>query len=507
MNHALRITLYALFLTLCACQKNVTPADPDIIDTPPPSPPGSIVLVDGIANPDRGYHLEFSDYAHKELRGYNDPEPTVEERETITRFSLISIRGNYGYDATTTLVQLYIYLKAWPNMAIPASGLNQIQGAFDILKEYGYKAILRFAYNDEMGQSFESAEWVAAHMEQLRPLLTANQSQIAVVQAGFLGAWGEWHSSPLSTNQNARNAVVNTLLDIIPDPYTVQVREPRYKNDLTLNNANNKKRIGIANDYFTAAMDVIDDINIYGDAYLQVVSESPYFYMLGEIPYQHDQYGFDRLMNISKVIAILRDHHYSAFDITQNYELNITYWKTQKVYPAWLDMNHILYDPSYFLKDGVVVNRSFYEFVRDHLGYRLNMKSAEMAASGGQFTYNFKLTNTGFATIMNPREVYLVFINAADQIVREVKLNDVNPAEWQPFTPADGTYTLLTHTITGSVAASGLSGVHRVGLWLPDPLNKNLGSYDILLAPGDALTHWSDAAQHYRVNIVGEINF
>jgi hypothetical protein len=130
-----------------------------------------------------------------------------------------------------------------------------------------------------------------------------------------------------------------------------------------------------------------------------------------------------------------------------------------------------------------------------------------MAVNGGQFAYNFELTNTGFATVVNPREVYLVFINAGDQVVREIKLNDVNTSGWQPFTPGDGTYTLLTHTITGSVAVSGLSGAHRVGLWLPDPLNKNLGSYDILLAPDDALTHWDDAAKHYRVNIVGEINF
>jgi hypothetical protein len=500
------ILLAGSLLWLCACQKNITPPDPEIINTPPP-PPGPIVFVSGIANPDRGYHLDFFDYAHKTLRGHSEPEPTEEERETITRFSLIDIRGRYGYDGTTTLVQLYVYLKAWSNMAIPQSGLEQIQGAFDILKENGYKAILRFAYDDEMGQSFESAEWIAAHMEQLRPLLMANQSQIAVVQAGFLGAWGEWHSSPLSTNQNARNTVVNTLLDIIPEPYTVQVRDPQYKNALTLNNANNKKRIGIHNDFFTAAMDAIDDINAYGNKYVQVVNESPYFYMLGEMPYQGDQYGLDRLINANKVIVMLRDHHYSAFSITHNYALNITHWKAQKVYPSLLDVNHVLYDPAYFLHDGAVVNRSFYEFVRDHLGYRLNLKSAEMAFNGGQFTYNFQLTNTGFATVLNPREVYLVFINAADQVVREVKLNDVNPAGWQPFTPGDATYAQLTHTVAGSVAVSGLSGVHRVGLWLPDPLNKNLGAYDILWAPGDALTHWSDAAKRYRVNIVGEINF
>ena len=57
-------------------------------------------------------------------------------------------------------------------------------------------------------------------------------------------------------------------------------------------------------------------------------------------------------------------------------DLNIMSWKQVKVYPSLLNDNNILFDESYFKDaEGNEVVRSFYEFVRDHLGYRLNLQS------------------------------------------------------------------------------------------------------------------------------------
>ena len=69
---------------------------------------------------------------------------------------------------------------------------------FNKLRELGKKAVLRFAYETAfMGRagSGPTLEDVLRHMEQLKPFLAQNTDVIQVVQAGFIGAWGEWHSS------------------------------------------------------------------------------------------------------------------------------------------------------------------------------------------------------------------------------------------------------------------------------------------------------------------------
>ncbi len=119
--------------------------------------------------------------------------------------------------------------------------------------------------------------------------------------------------------------------------------------------------------------------------------------------------GLAALITPMKSLRILREHRYSAFDITQNFDLNIMSWKQVKVYPSLLNDNNILFDESYFKDaEGNEVVRSFYEFVRDHLGYRLNLQSeSTVEAKNGNLEYNLTITNTGFATVINRKKYIL----------------------------------------------------------------------------------------------------
>lgn len=84
--------------------------------------------------------------------------------------------------------------------------LNNIRKVFELMKAQGYKAILRFAYNHAglNTSGGESKQWILRHIEQLTPLLNEYIGQIATVQVGFIGAWGEWHTSPLVNDQDAK---------------------------------------------------------------------------------------------------------------------------------------------------------------------------------------------------------------------------------------------------------------------------------------------------------------
>ena len=496
------ITVPAL-LAGAGCERMIDPPPFIMEELPPTPPPGPIKPVGALANPERGYHLEYAYYANKTL------VDKVTDDQTQASFNIPDLVGKWGYESSSRLIQLYIYLKAWSGSDLPQTALDNIQKAFDIVRANGFKTILRFAYNDSMytDTGLDKPQTIRRHLEQLKPLLEANRGLIATIQAGFLGAWGEWHSSSVTDDDiQIKNDVVNTLLDDFPAPYSIQVRELSWKDMLTLRNAADFARIGFHSDFFTAGMDPIDRMSIPGDTDNRVEEQSPYFYMTGEIPYVEDEYGFVQLMDISKIMTILRDQHFSAFDITQNYELNIQNWKVQKVYPALLDANGILYDENYFLDGTTVVNRSFYEFVRDHLGYRINAKEASITVSGDEIRCDITVTNTGFAAPQNPRKVVLVLLGPDGQFAAQTELSQVNPNGWQPFDPASNNHTPLRHLISGTLPIHGLQGSYRVGVWMPDPQNEGLnGDYDLLWAPGPLVEHWSDAKEMYRINLLGSV--
>lgn len=78
---------------------------------------------------------------------------------------------------------------------------------------------------------------ILEHIEQLKPLLQQNSDVIAVLQHGFIGAWGEgyytdvFHTNYQATTQNCmdRAEVMAALLDALPTERMIQVRMPQNK--------------------------------------------------------------------------------------------------------------------------------------------------------------------------------------------------------------------------------------------------------------------------------------
>lgn len=475
-----------------------------------PEEVGPMMPITSLQNPDRGFHLECNLLADQMKSPYNNYE-IFEDNMYQKKVEQVG-----ATEDNLTLVQQYIYLTKWVSKDIDSQGLENISKIFDLMKAKGYKAILRFAYNHAgLGNSGgESKQWILRHIEQLTPLLNEHIGQIATVQVGFIGAWGEWHTSPLENDQAAKNAIVSALLRALPAPYCVEMRYPNHKKALTLEQEENRGRIGYANDYFTAGEHALAPGNDFvpnTDDYRTVAAEvkANNFYVSGEIPYNEDsEWGLDYKISPINTLRIFREHRYSAFDITQNYELNIISWKQVKVYPSLLNDNHILFDESYFKdKEGNAVSRSFFNFVRDHLGYRLNLKSeSTVEVKNGNLDYNLTITNTGFATVINPKEVYLVLISGDDQVVKEMKLN-VDPKTWIPSTNEEPNQAAL-YTVKGNVSV-GMTGTYKVGIWMPEKVDnlKYNSTYAVKFAPTDKLTHWYDAAHKYAVNLIGEVTF
>ncbi|MCP9750200.1 DUF4832 domain-containing protein [Ferruginibacter sp. HRS2-29] len=137
-----------------------------------------------------------------------------------------------------SLVLRVFYLDNFKNTAISASELQLIQNDLNTIRDAGLKAILRFAYTDDMSGTDAPLAIVQQHLDQLKPVFENNKDIIAFVQAGFIGAYGEWHSSSngLATIENEKT-VLNKLLSVLPPEIMVQVRTPLQKQQIFTNNS------------------------------------------------------------------------------------------------------------------------------------------------------------------------------------------------------------------------------------------------------------------------------
>lgn len=479
-----------------------------------------------LRNPDRGLHLESIyqvDVSGAIANPYGRGAGQGATGDEVYPDGFMNTRNEdfQSWGDSVTLTQLYIYLTSfWDADSISQKGLEHIQQLFDGLREHRVKAILRFAYSRDDGRigsghggSNPDYSRMMKHINQLKPLLEQNFDVISFMEAGFLGTWGEW-TPKYGDEQNS--SIVKALFSAIPDGYGIVVRYTSIKNSLksAVSEYDYSNRIGYANDYFTSGVkncgSSSSDICLDSDEYRKVANESFTVFMRGEVPYNEGPpWGFDVFMEMDRMFRYLKDHHYTAMDITQNFTDNITHWKTLTVHPALLRKYGVFFDKAYFRQgDGRVVPRTFYQFVRDHLGYRLNLQPASVVkVESDTLVYDLKITNTGFATVLNPRPVYLALIDEAGQIVREAQLSAVNPREWQPWAKGDAA-TLLTHRISGKIPLGLPDGEYRVGLWLPDSFAsvKYNPAYCIKLAVDNrAVAHWTDTENTRTVNIVGTV--
>jgi hypothetical protein len=127
-----------------------------------------------------------------------------------------------------------------------------------------------------------------------------------------------------------------------------------------------------------------------------------------------------------------------------------------------------------YFKDGSgrIIPRTEFEYITDHLGYRIELQSAKFpkrVRQGSELAVKVKLRNRGFAVLYNPRPVYITLIGE-DGKVNEFRMTDADPRRWQPYLPGDESFAPLAHEIAGEwQTPSGLApGKYQIGLWLPD---------------------------------------
>jgi hypothetical protein len=253
-------------------------------------------------NPERGF--------------YNDKNLTASSDYS-------SVRAN-----GSTLVHTYIRLDNYKSTDLPSSLLTDIDGGFAKLRSAKIKTILRFTYNFDETSPDASAAWITKHLAQIKPILEKNKDGIYMVQAGFVGAWGEWHSS---TNFNAGidgngadfttlKPVFDGILSSIPSNRFTALRYAAFHkglispSEITSSNAFNGSplsRTGFHNDCFASDKTDGGTYNVTGQTPQQVkdymANQTRYVPMTGESCSYSSTYS-----TCSVALADLKYMHWTA---------------------------------------------------------------------------------------------------------------------------------------------------------------------------------------------------
>ena len=428
-----------------------------------------------LRNPNRGFRLETTcNVSNIPVDGLiAHPNPSS---------SLMQFKEFYMAE-NPQLAQVYFYLTGYKNtMTIPKEGLDRIQQFFDDARDYRVMLLVRFTYQTDMTGKGEATQTIMmAHMKQLKPILEKNKDIIYVVQSGFLGAWGEWHSNTLDID---KTALLRGIIDMSPVGKYIQMRLPSFKN-LIPKTEPIYNWLSFENDsVFGEAAGGTGGVDPGTVPWQQITDESPFLPVDGELFWGRWSINMDdntdgKLIDGFKVIKELSEHHFSSLSIHHNYiednlgKYSMVYWQETEITESWLKKNNIIFAPNWF-KDssGSKVPRTLFDFVRDYLGYKLEARSFKVTGKlvkGGSLSVELGLVNYGFSIPFGMESGFAV-LDSDDKVVSTVKAG--NPMDWQPRSTSDYYEgRLLPHTVKASLKVPDTPGKYRIAFYMKNDIN------------------------------------
>jgi hypothetical protein len=386
----------------------------------PPGPMTSIELTetnDEIINPERGYYHGF--------------DPVNDDSSDAAR---VREKGS-------SLAIALVNLEAYRSSSIDSAFLAKLDAGFERARAAGIKIILRFVYNKGY-EADASRSRILGHLEQLAPIIHDNADVIAVVQAGLIGAWGEWHSSTNGLENDAdRAAILDGLLSAVPTNRQVAVRTPMYKeayvgDALSADEAYSsdpRARLGHHNDCFLASA------SDYGTYASPVADWSGYVAQDG----QYTAIGgetcavYAAKTTCEASIAEMQKLHWSYLNSEYNTAV-LDGWELQGC-------------------AGEINNRMGYRFALDKVSH------SEAVAPGGELGLEIELHNSGFASPYNERPVDIVLTNGS--VRHTVRLSGHDARRW-----AAGEHVTLRAKLR--IPADIAAGTYTVALRLPDASDR-----------------------------------
>jgi hypothetical protein len=344
-----------------------------------------------VINPGRGFYVQINS---------NEEERFEELKKDNIKIALVA------YD-----------IEDYLNIKISEEKLKELEIILKEARKYHMKIVFRAAYGfDPKYKDPETIDNIYTHIKQIAPILNANKDVILSVQAGFIGPWGEWHSSKFFTGNEEevklRNQTLSVLLENLDQDIALNVRRPRFIRDAIAAGIN-ISRLGLHND---ALLSTKDDMGTYDDpAYSR---EKELSWAKGNIT-QGVNGGEMPLVseysNISSAIKEMESLQITYLNSRYNKEV-LEEWKTTK----------------YKGQNGL-------EYINNHLGYRLWLGEVELSTNiktNRKFSIKAVMHNSGFAPIDKGNKLFLIMKRGKEVIFQsllEGELSSINSGKTKEF--------------------------------------------------------------------------
>ena len=357
-------------------------------------------------------------------------------------------------DKMTMPVVLYNFGN-YKSQDLPQAILNGFDEDMQVLRDMGLKCVLRFAYTERESDKVDATpEWVERHLEQLKPHLAANEDVIYVLEAGFVGVWGEWYYSTNYGNETQhvttnRRKVIEYLFENTPEEMFILFRYPMIQQEY-LNDMNpltetegfsgtQKARMGCHNDAFlhdwgnmgTYASNDEDDDPLVRQ---YVATQCLYTPNGGETNIDDDDALAEQ--RYSQAPSEMATYHWSFCGST--YATPVTdRWRSS----------------------------GLFDTLNVHMGYRYNLLRGEysdQAAPGGKMNVSVELRNSGYAPLYNRRTAYIVLKDVSHQHSDISIPLQADPRRWLP----NGARSQIIEQV--DLPSDVAEGEYHLYLWLPD---------------------------------------
>ena len=398
-----------------------------------------------LLNPERGFH------SYTDLRTLDDD--TLDEATA----------------AGHTVIYGQVLIPEYRDKPLDAKLLGEVGAGLDLARKHGIKVVPRFHYSDDIGEPDAKLDRILGHIEQLKPLLQQHADVILTLHAGFIGAYGEWHSSQNGLDMpGPRKQILDALLAALPASRTIGVRRPSFKKDayagpLTADTA-----------YDGSALARITHIN---DCFLASDDDEGTYQEPGEKDYMIADSPFGAVGGETCKVNPPRSECPAALA-----ELALLHW------------THInsAYHPDVLAS---WQQGGCYDEVACRLGYRLavtGLRFAASAAPGGTLPVGFDMYNDGFAALANARPLVLV-IDGAVRV--EVPVDDFDLRRVVPGETRSG-------CVDAPLPADLPAGKYRLGLRLADaaPTLAADARYAVQLS-NDTGVEWSEGINWFSAMV------
>ncbi len=448
-------------------------------------------------NPERGFAVVYDPPWPANLKidwGFCNLDPEKAKKYTHTAWTkqleLDKLKSQRNKGISVAMVRYH--LAEFRSQPLSPAYLKRLEKDFVTARAAGLKLVLHFTYNWPMGGPDAPIDKVLLHLDQLKPTIQKNVDVIAFMDAGFIGCWGEWHTSTnnlIGTDSNIQavmndnsRLIIDKIFEILPKERMVAVRYPRYKFDYF--NSKNGKPIAplTATEAFSGSKKARwgqeDDCLVCGEWNLGTYWSE-----------QNKQGEVQNFLNQDNLYVVQTGEpgdipaKPSEVD-TDGDGYRDNYNSCERVLGLFQQMRWSTINGNYNLSSPTAANKRWqkdgcYDEIAKKLGYRFRLIESSIPTQikpGGKLLMSFKITNDGWASPYNKRDIEIILRNQKNRAVVRLNLRD-DPRFWQP----GKTYSVK---VQAPLPSNLSSGKYDIFLNLPDPslTLRNRPEYSIRLA-------------------------